>query len=55
MTDGIPPSEKRMPLLRVDTEQLMRPLMVDAKEYDVQRLLIEWRWLLPTTYTPPLC
>jgi len=41
MSDGMPPSERPM-----------RPLMIRAAEYDVQRLLTEWRWLLTTTDTP---
>lgn len=31
---------------------VFRPLMVEAKEFDVRDLLTEWRWLVPSDDTP---
>jgi hypothetical protein len=30
----------------------LRPLMIEASEYDVSPLLAEWRWLVPESATP---
>src|SRR5215813_5864995 len=42
-----------MPAGSVESDE-PRPFMVEAAYYDTERLLEDWRWLVPTTETPLL-